>query len=155
MKYKPRDERFAGILRRVFDKVRKIIAVVFRRTQNASSSESKPELQNSIHLILWVHRFQETHKDQPGCDESSPAIPNYHPKFRSERFHCRDLMSPLRRTKDIQAGNSCGRGKNRWTRRRTDLRSAAAQPRLEFVIIVISPPTRFLCAQRCDSKCPA
>ncbi len=82
-----------------------------RRTQNTSSSESKPGLNLTRLIILWVHRFQKTHEDQPGRVYSTPAILNYRPKFRSERCHCRDLMSPLRRTKQIQASCITGQGK--------------------------------------------
>ncbi len=96
-----------------------------RSSQITQLSQTKPGPKNSDHQILWVHRFHKTHEDQPGWLHSTPAILNYHPKFRSKRCHCRDPMSPLRRAKQIQASCSCSRGRNRRARRRVNLRSAA------------------------------
>ncbi len=125
-----------------------------RRTQNGSSSESKPGLNLTRPIILWVHRFHKTHEDQPGCDNSMPPILNYHPKFRSERCHCRDLMSPLRRTKEIRASCSCAQGRTRQGYRRARGPQTAAQPAFEFEIIVVSPSTHCRCAQSSESKYP-
>ncbi len=125
-----------------------------RSSQITQLSESKPGLKNPDHLVLWVHRFHKAHEDQPGCVYSTPAIPNYHPKFRSKRCHCRDPMSPLRRTKDIQASCSCSQGRTRQGYRRARGPQTAAQPAFEFRIIVVSPSTHCRCAQSSESKYP-
>ncbi len=95
-----------------------------RSRQNTRPSESKPGTKNPDHLILWVHRFHKTHKDRRGCDDSTPAILNYPTKFRSERCHCRDPMSPKSCSRQLHAGSSASKGKNRRARRRANLWSA-------------------------------
>lgn len=93
--------------------------------QISRSLESKPGGGYPVHRLSWVHRFHKAHEDWPGCPNSAPPVLNCHPKFRSERCHYRNPMSPLRRTKDIRARCSCSRGEIHRTRRRTDPRSAA------------------------------